>query len=234
MQNDRHALVLFSGGQDSAICLVWALKNYNKVETIGFDYGQRHHIELDVRQAFLHELKKSLPNLAQRLGPDHNIDLTGFGALADSSLTREREIEFSQSGLPDTFVPGRNLMFFTAAAALGYRRGLMHLVGGMCETDYSGYPDCRENTLNAMGEALRLGMDSPFCIETPLMHLNKAQSWQMAHDLGGDALVALIVEHTHTCYLGERDTRHVWGYGCGDCPACELRARGWAQWQQSA
>jgi 7-cyano-7-deazaguanine synthase len=234
MQNDRHALVLFSGGQDSAICLVWALNNYSKVETIGFDYGQRHHIELDVRQAFLRELKKSLPNLSQRLGPDHKIDLTGFGALADSALTREREITFSQSGLPDTFVPGRNLMFFTAAAALGYRRGLIHLVGGMCETDYSGYPDCRENTLNAMGEALRLGMDSPFSIETPLMHLNKAQSWQMAHDLGGDALVTLIVEHTHTCYLGERQQRHVWGYGCATCPACELRARGWAQWQQSA
>lgn len=228
------ALVLFSGGQDSALCLVWALHNYARVETIGFDYGQRHHVELEVRKDFLREIKTALPKLSQNLGSDHHVDLTGFGALADSSLTREREIILSESGLPDTFVPGRNLMFFTAAAALGYRRGLMHLVGGMCETDYSGYPDCRANTLATMGEALRLGMDAPFVIETPLMHLNKAQSWQMAHDLGGAALIELIVEHTHTCYLGSRKTCHPWGYGCGTCPACILRARGWAEWQGEA
>ncbi len=234
MQKDRRALVLFSGGQDSAICLAWALQNYSYVETIGFDYGQRHRVEMQVREAFLCHLKNDLPTLAKNLGEDHRVDLTGFGAIADSSLTAERQIAFNQSGLPDTFVPGRNLMFFTVAAALGYRRALHHLVGGMCETDYSGYPDCRKNTLEALHVALCLGMDENFSIETPLMYLDKAQSWQMAQDLGGEALVALIIEHTHTCYLGQRDQRHDWGYGCAACPACDLRARGWAAWKAQA
>ena len=225
------ALVLFSGGQDSATCLAWALARYDRVETIGFDYGQRHRVELDVRRDFLRALPGALPELAQHLGADHMVDLRGFGALADSSLTAAREIAFHDSGLPDTFVPGRNLAFFTAAAALGYRRGLFTLVGGMCETDYSGYPDCRAETLAAMAEALRLGMEAPFAIETPLMALSKAQSWQLAEDLGGAALVDLIIEHTHTCYLGERKARHAWGYGCGACPACMLRARGWEDWR---
>ena len=225
------ALVLFSGGQDSAICLAWALARFSRVETIGFDYGQRHSIELSVRRDFLRALPGALPELSQNLGADHMVDLRGFGALADSSLTSARAIAFGQSGLPDTFVPGRNLAFFTAAAALGYRRALYTLVGGMCETDYSGYPDCRADTLAAMAEALRLGMEAPFVIETPLMALSKAQSWQMADDLGGAVLVDLITRHTHTCYLGERKARHDWGYGCGTCPACVLRARGWAEWR---
>ncbi len=231
MRKDDTALVLFSGGQDSALCLVWALKRFARVETIGFDYGQRHNIELEVRKDFLLEIKATLPELTQNLGGDHSVDLSGFGKLAESSLTREREIVFNKTGLPDTFVPGRNLMFFTAAAALGYRRGLMNLVGGMCETDYSGYPDCRENTLAVMQEALNLGMDAHFTIHTPLMHIDKAQSWQMADELGSMALVELIIEHTHTCYLGVRDKRHSWGYGCGTCPACELRAQGFAKWR---
>lgn len=225
------ALVLFSGGQDSAICLAWALARFTRVETIGFDYGQRHGVEMQVRQGFLRALPDALPELAQNLGQDHVVDLRGFGAIADSSLTTAREIAMTESGLPDSFVPGRNLAFFTAAAALGYRRGLFTLVGGMCETDYSGYPDCRADTLAAMNEALRLGMEAPFVIATPLMALSKAQSWQMADDLGGAALVELILEHTHTCYLGERKARHEWGYGCGECPACVLRARGWDEWR---
>ncbi|MDQ7019863.1 MAG: 7-cyano-7-deazaguanine synthase QueC [Robiginitomaculum sp.] len=234
MQKNNHALVLFSGGQDSALCLVWALKRFDHVETIGFDYGQRHHVELQVRQTFLSKIKTAQPAISKNLGEDHCMDLTGFGAVADCSLTRERAIVFSENGLPDTFVPGRNLMFFTAAAALGYRRNLMHLVGGMCETDYSGYPDCRQNTLDAMQETLRLGMEAPFTIHTPLMHLDKAQSWQMGLDMGGQDLIDLMIEHTHTCYLGTRDTRHDWGYGCGTCPACDLRAKGWTQWKSGS
>ncbi len=225
------ALVLFSGGQDSAICLAWALSRYDRVETIGFDYGQRHGVELEVRKDFRRALAQALPDLARNLGKDHMVDLRGFGALAHSSLTSAREIVFSENGLPDTFVPGRNLAFFTAAAALGYRRELFTLIGGMCETDYSGYPDCRAETLAAMQQALRLGMEAPFVIETPLMALSKAQSWQMADALGGAALVELIVVHTHTCYLGERERRHDWGFGCGACPACVLRARGWDEWR---
>ncbi len=233
MHKNNTALVLFSGGQDSALCLAWALGKYEHVETIGFDYGQRHNIELTVRKAFLYEIKTALPELTRNLGADHCVDLSGFGKLAESSLTREREIVFNDTGLPDTFVPGRNLLFFTAAAALGYRRGLMNLVGGMCETDFSGYPDCRQNTLNAMQEALNLGMDAQFIIHTPLMHTTKAQSWHMAQKLGGTILVDMIIEHTHTCYLGLRDKRHDWGYGCTTCPACVLRAKGFAQWQAS-
>ncbi len=234
MAKNDAALVLFSGGQDSAICLAWALRCFDRVETIGFDYGQRHVIELNVRQDFLAQLRATLPALADTLGKDYVVDMSGFGALAQCSLTEEREIVFNETGLPDTFVPGRNLMFLTAAAALGYRRDLNHLVGGMCETDYSGYPDCRQNTMDAMQQALNLGMEADFVIETPLMQIDKAQSWAMAHTLGGDALIDLILEHTHTCYLGQRDTRHNWGYGCATCPACELRAKGWTAWKAQA
>lgn len=234
MRQDDTALVLFSGGQDSAMCLAWALRKFSHVETIGFDYGQRHKIELEVRKTFLSALQADMPDLAKSLGRDHCVDLTGYGALADSSLTRAREIVFNETGLPDTFVPGRNLMFFTAAAALGYRRGLLRLVGGMCETDYSGYPDCRQDTLDALQTALSLGMDAKFTIDTPLMRIDKAQSWQMAHAIGGDDLVDMIIRHTHTCYMGVREQLHPWGYGCSTCPACELRAHGFTKWRAQA
>jgi 7-cyano-7-deazaguanine synthase len=225
----RRALVLFSGGQDSTACLAWALDRHAHVETIGFDYGQRHRVELDCRLAVRHEIARAFPHWGARLGDDHLIDLSLIGRLSDSALTTERAIELQANGLPNTFVPGRNLLFLTVAAALAYRRGASVLVGGMCETDYSGYPDCRDNTLKAMQVALSLGLAAPMTLETPLMFLTKAQTWALTHALGGDALNALIVEHTHTCYLGERGARHAWGYGCGVCPACELRRRGWEE-----
>jgi 7-cyano-7-deazaguanine synthase len=225
------ALVLFSGGQDSTVCLAWALDRYTRVETIGFDYGQRHGIELECRQRVRNEIARRFPDWAPRLGPDHVIDISSFGAIGDTALTSGAEIEMLASGLPSTFVPGRNLVFFTYAAALGYRRGLARLVGGMCETDYSGYPDCRDATLRALQEAIRLGTEIPFSIETPLMWLTKAETWALADELGGEALVDLVIEQTHTCYRGERGLRHEWGYGCGTCPACELRAKGFAEWQ---
>ncbi len=228
-----HALVLFSGGQDSATALAWALDRYTRVETIGFDYGQRHRVELDCRTQFLDKLRASFPQWAERLGDDHLLDLGLLGQVSDTALTAERAIDFNASGLPNTFVPGRNLIFFTFAAAVAYRRGLSVLVGGMCETDYSGYPDCRDDTLKSLQVTLGLGLDQRVVIETPLMWLDKAQTWQLAHRLGGDALVALITEETHTCYLGDRHTRHAWGYGCGTCPACELRARGHARYAAS-
>ncbi len=228
-----HALVLFSGGQDSATALAWALDRYNRVETIGFDYGQRHRVELDCRTQFLDTLRASFPQWAERLGDDHLLDLGLLGQVSDTALTAERAIAFNASGLPTTFVPGRNLIFFTFAAAVAYRRGLSVLVGGMCETDYSGYPDCRDDTLKSLQVTLGLGLDQRVVIETPLMWIDKAQTWQLAHRLGGDALVALITEETHTCYLGDRQTRHAWGYGCGTCPACELRARGHALYAAS-
>jgi 7-cyano-7-deazaguanine synthase len=221
------ALVLFSGGQDSAACLAWALKTFAHVETVGFDYGQRHRVELDVRERFLAALPSILPE-ASRLGADHHLDLSVVPQLGETAMTAERAIETGANGLPTTFVPGRNLLFFTAAAALGYRRGIRHLVGGMCETDYSGYPDCRDDTLKALQAALSLGLDARVTIHTPLMWLDKAATWKMTQDIGGEALVALAVEETHTCYLGDRSTKHAWGYGCGACPACELRAKGWA------
>jgi 7-cyano-7-deazaguanine synthase len=224
----RSALVLFSGGQDSATCLAWALSGFDRVDTIGFDYGQRHAIELTQRPRVLAAFRATFAAWAPKLGADRLVDLTGFGALSDSALTSEREIAFRENGLPTTFVPGRNLAFLTAAAAHGYRTGSFDLVGGMCETDYSGYPDCRRATLDAMQEALSLGLDARFTIHTPLMTLTKAETWALAHELGGDDLVNLVLEETHTCYLGERGARHEWGYGCGACPACELRARGWA------
>jgi 7-cyano-7-deazaguanine synthase len=221
------ALVLFSGGQDSATCLAWALARFTEVETIGFDYGQRHRIELACRTAVLERLRREFSDWSCKLGEDHVIDLRVLGNLSDTALTQDRAIAFKQSGLPNTFVPGRNLLFFTFAAALGYRRGMRHLVGGMCETDYSGYPDCRDDTLKALQVTLTLGMDHRFVIHTPLMWRDKAATWGLAQSLGGDALVALIVEETHSCYRGDRTHRHPWGYGCGDCPACELRRRGW-------
>lgn len=224
------ALVLFSGGQDSTVCLAWALKRYARVETVGFDYGQRHSVELQARETVRAQIRKALPEAAERLGPDHRVDIRGFGEVAESALTRERAIEMDARGLPSTFVPGRNLVFLTYAAALADRRGIDVLVGGMCETDFSGYPDCRRDTMDAMQQALRLGMERPFRIETPLMRLTKAQTWALTEELGGRALVDLVLEDTHTCYLGERGARHAWGYGCGTCPACDLRAKGHAEW----
>ena len=234
--NERHALVLFSGGQDSTTCLAWALsqpERYERVDTVAFDYGQRHRIELDCRLAVLRELRTAFAAWAQRLGEDHLIDLSLLKSIGDSALTHERAIELQANGLPNTFVPARNLLFLTAAAALAYRSGAGVLVGGMCETDYSGYPDCRDDTIKAMQRALCLGLDAPLAIETPLMFIDKAATWALAHSIGGDALVGLIEEHTHTCYLGERGTRHGWGYGCGHCPACALRARGHARWRST-
>ena len=228
------ALVLFSGGQDSTVCLAYALGRYARVETVGFDYGQRHGVELECRERVRGEIARRFPDWAERLGPDHMIDIASFGAIGDTALTSEAEIEMLASGLPSTFVPGRNLVFFVYAASLGYRRGLTSLVGGMCETDYSGYPDCRDATLRALEQAIKLGTEVPFTIETPLMWRTKAETWVLAEQLGGDALVDLIVEETHSCYKGERGVRHDWGYGCGACPACELRAKGFAEWQNSA
>lgn len=231
MLDPRGALVLFSGGQDSTACLAWALDRHARVETVGFDYGQRHAVELECRERVRAEFRRQFPAWSDRLGDDHRVDLAALGRIADTALTRERAIEMNAQGLPNTFVPGRNLLFFGFAAAIAYRRGLSVLVGGMCETDFSGYPDCRDNTLKAMQVALSLGLDAPMTVETPLMWLDKAQTWALADALGGPRLVELIVEHTHTCYLGERRQRHDWGYGCGRCPACDLRGRGFAGWQ---
>ena len=221
------ALVLFSGGQDSTTCLAWALARYAAVETVGFDYGQRHRVELDCRARVIKRLRREFPLWGRKLGDDHVIDLRVLGEVSDAALTRDTAIAFEQSGLPNTFVPGRNLLFFTFAAAIGYRRGARHLVGGMCETDFSGYPDCRDDTLKALQATLSLGMDHRFVVHTPLMWRDKAATWVLASELGGTALVELILEDTHSCYQGERQHRHPWGYGCGDCPACALRQRGW-------
>ena len=226
------ALVLFSGGQDSTVCLAWALSRFDAVETIGFDYGQGHNVELECRLTVLDQLKAAFPDWASKLGPDHVLALNALGAISETALTRDQEIEMGENGLPNTFVPGRNLLFLTYAAALGYRRGASHLVGGMCETDFSGYPDCRNDTLQTLAKALSLGMDREIMIETPLMWIDKAATWAMAETLGGAALTQLIIEDTHTCYRGERTKRHEWGYGCATCPACELRANGYANWQK--
>jgi 7-cyano-7-deazaguanine synthase len=222
------ALVLFSAGQDSTTCLAWALERYERVETIGFFYGQRHSAELGQRPIVRDRLKAMCPQWAGKLGEDLVVDLSSFGALAESALTADRAIEMAANGLPTTFVPGRNLVFLAYAASHGYRRGIGTLVGGMCETDFSGYPDCRRATLEAMQHALALGLDTPIQVETPLMHLTKAETWKLAETLGGADLVQLILEETHTCYLGDRTQRHAWGYGCGTCPACALRADGYA------
>ena len=223
------ALVLFSGGQDSTVCLAWALERFARVETVGFDYGQRHAVELAVRPRIREHMAALNAQWKARLGEDHVIALDALSAISDTALTRESAIEIAENGLPTTFVPGRNLIFFSFAGALAYRRGARHLVAGMCETDYSGYPDCRDDTVKAMQVALTLGMDKRVTIHTPLMWIDKAATFAMAEELGGAALLALIVEDTHSCYLGERTRRHDWGYGCGECPACKLRAQGFAK-----
>jgi 7-cyano-7-deazaguanine synthase len=231
MTDARRALVLFSGGQDSTACLAWALNRYAHVETVGFAYAQRHLVEMQARHDVLEQLRKQFPKWAARLGADHTLDLSLLGQISDTALTDERAIEMNANGLPNTFVPGRNLLFFTFAATVAYRRGLSVLVGGMCETDFSGYPDCRDNTLKSLQVSLSLGLDTPLTIETPLMWLDKAQTWGFSAALGGTALNELIVKYTHTCYLGERSQLHSWGYGCGQCPACALRSRGYKAWR---
>ncbi|MGP0057938.1 MAG: 7-cyano-7-deazaguanine synthase QueC [Beijerinckiaceae bacterium] len=227
------AIVLFSGGQDSTTCLAYALENFEHVETVGFDYGQRHRIELDQRGKLRSEIVKIRAAWMRRLGEDHVLDLSVLGAISATAMTREIAIAFDDKGLPNTFVPGRNLLFLTFAAALAFRRGLKHIIGGMCETDFSGYPDCRDDTIKAMQVALNLGMESRFVLDTPLMWLDKAETWRLAERLGGQALIDLILEDTHTCYLGTRGDRHAWGYGCGQCPACVLRAEGWRKYRRA-
>jgi 7-cyano-7-deazaguanine synthase len=228
--SETAALVLFSGGQDSTVCLASALERYSRVETVGFSYGQRHAVELTQRGVVREALASNYPRWAARLGPDHVLDLATLGQISDTALTRDAAFEMTAAGLPNTFVPGRNLLFFTYAAALAYRRGIRTLVGGMCETDYSGYPDCRDDTIKAMQLALNLGMDRRFVIHTPLMWIDKAAIFALGHEIGGDRFVDMLVEDTHTCYLGDRSRRNDWGYGCGTCPACQLRAEGFAKW----
>ncbi len=230
MTTDATALVLLSGGQDSATCLAWALSRYARVETIGFDYRQRHRIELDARLVFLRHLRADFPDWAARLGEDHVVDAGVIGAVSETALTRETEIAMQANGLPNTFVPGRNILFLTLAAAIAYRRGIKHIVTGVCETDYSGYPDCRDDTIKALQVALTLGMDRRVVLHTPLMWIDKAETWTMAEQLGGEALVRLINRETHSCYMGDRSQLHDWGYGCGMCPACALRAEGWSKY----
>ena len=233
MTTPNGAIVLFSGGQDSTTCLAWALSRYERVETIGFDYGQRHAVELTVRPVLLQKIRAQFPQWAGKLGEDHMIDLSLISKISSTAMTEDVEIVMQENGLPNTFVPGRNLLFMTVAATVAYRRGLNVLVGGMCETDFSGYPDCRDDTMKALQVALNLGMATQLKLETPLMWIDKSETWKLAQDLGGDALVDLIRADTHTCYLGERGALHDWGYGCGTCPACALRARGYQQFRQS-
>lgn len=225
------ALVLFSGGQDSTACLAWALDRFVRVETVGFDYGQRHRVELDCRRTVRDAIAAAYPAWAAKLGEDHLLPLDVLKSISDTALTGAGEIAFQENGLPNTFVPGRNLLFFTFAAAIAYRRGMKHLVGGMCETDYSGYPDCRDDTLKALQVALTLGMDKRLVIHTPLMWIDKAETWRLTERLGGAALVEIVRDLTHSCYLGDRTKSHVWGYGCGTCPACDLRAEGWRRYR---
>ena len=220
------ALVLFSGGQDSTVCLAWALERFARVETVGFDYGQRHAVELEVRPRLRDGLAALRADWKARLGDDHMIKLDALAAISDTALTRETAIEIAGSGLPTTFVPGRNLIFFCFAGALAYRRGARHIVAGMCETDYSGYPDCRDDTVKAMQVALTLDLDKRVTLHTPLMWIDKAATFAMAETLGGAGLLDLVIEDSHSCYVGDRADRHAWGYGCGDCPACILRAKG--------
>ena len=231
MNDSRHALVLFSGGQDSTVCLAWALQRYAHVGTVGFDYGQRHRVELECRGEVLRRLRTALPDWASRLGGDQLLELKLLEQIGGSAMIESRAIELQANGLPSTFVPARNLLFLTAAAALAYRCGASVLIAGMSQTDYSGYPDCRDNTVKAQQVALSLGLDAPMTVETPLMWLDKAQTWALAETLGGETLTTLVVRHTHTCYLGERGTLHDWGYGCGHCPACRLRSAGYAGWR---
>ncbi len=226
-EQNESALVLFSGGQDSTVCHAWALERFAHVETIGFDYGQRHRVELECRPLILASLRDQFPRWSKRLFDDHVLDLASLGSISETALTHDKAIEFAASGLPTTFVPGRNLVFFTFAAALAYRRGHKHLVGGMCETDYSGYPDCRDDTLKALQVTLNLGLEQRFVIHTPLMWIDKAGTWSMANELGGASLIEIVREQSHSCYMGDRSTLHPWGYGCGSCPACELRRNGY-------
>jgi 7-cyano-7-deazaguanine synthase len=231
MRKETAALVLFSGGQDSTVCLAHALDTYSHVETIGFTYGQRHVIELTSRQEIRDQIPELFPKWGKRLGADHILDVSTFGRIGDTAMTRNIEIETGADGLPNTFVPGRNLVFFTYAAALAYRRGINTLIGGMCETDFSGYPDCRDETLQSLAHSLSLGMNREFAIVTPLMWLDKAAIWALGQELGGENLTSLVIDHSHTCYLGVRGKRHDWGHGCTTCPACALRKRGYEQWQ---
>lgn len=234
MKTDEGALVLFSGGQDSTTCVAWALNQFDRVETVGFDYGQRHRVELECREEIRTRIKALDSAWGARLGDDHTIDLAALGEVSNTALTRNVEIEISENGLPNTFVPGRNIVFLTFAAALAYRRGLRHIVGGMCETDYSGYPDCRDDTIKALQITLNLAMERRFILHTPLMWIDKAGTWQLADELGGDDFVNLIIEETHTCYLGERGRHNDWGHGCGHCPACLLRADGYRRFLSGA
>jgi 7-cyano-7-deazaguanine synthase len=231
MQHEDGALVLFSGGQDSTTCLAWALSRFGRVETVGFDYRQRHAVELECRARIREAMRTALPALARGLGEDHTVDLGILGEISETALTRDVEIEMLANGLSSTFVPGRNILFLTFAACIAYRRGLKHVVGGMCETDFSGYPDCRDDTIKSLQATLNLGMASRFVLLTPLMWLDKGETWALAEELGGRPLVDLVLEETHTCYHGERGQRHEWGYGCGKCPACELRAAGFARYR---
>ena len=225
------ALVLFSGGQDSATSLAWALSRYDEVETIGFEYGQRHAIEMEVRGPLRNSIAIAMMDKSKgKLGADKVLDASVLGQVAETALTHDMAIKAEEGGLPNTFVPGRNLLFLTLAAAYGWRRGVSVLVGGMCETDYSGYPDCRDDTIQATAKALGLGLDQALKIETPLMFLTKAETWALAERLGGERLIEAILAESHTCYEGVREARHAWGYGCGECPACELRAKGYAEW----
>ncbi len=224
------ALVLFSGGQDSATCLAWALSRYERVETVGFDYGQRHGVELGCRAPVIASIKAAFPQWVEKIGDDRVVSLDLLKAISDTALTSDVAIEMNANGLPNTFVPGRNVLFLTVAAAIAYRRGIGTIVTGVCETDYSGYPDCRDEFVKAMQAALNLGMAQQFSLETPLMWIDKSATWRMAHQLGGDALLEIILEKTHTCYLGDRSQRHDWGFGCGTCPACELRKNGYVKY----
>jgi 7-cyano-7-deazaguanine synthase len=228
---ENSALVLFSGGQDSTTCLAWALERYERVETVGFDYGQRHNVELECRLNILDKIGSIKEGWAKRLGEDHFLDIKVLGDIGGTAMTENVAIEFEETGLPNTFVPGRNIIFFNFAAALAYRRGIKHLVGGMCETDYSGYPDCRDDTLKSLQVTLNLAMDIRFVVETPLMWIDKAATWDLANELGGANLIDLITVESHTCYIGNRSIKHDWGYGCGECPACELRKNGWEEWK---
>lgn len=227
MNASKSALVLFSGGQDSTTCLAWALDKFSHVETVAFNYNQRHFVELECRKVVLQNIRAQFPEWADKLGEDHLLDIPVLGSISDTALTQDREIEFSKSGLPTTFVPGRNLLFLTLASAIAYRRGIGVLVGGMCETDFSGYPDCRDETIKSQEKTLSLGLDYPLIIETPLMWIDKAATWKMANEIGGNRLINIIKNDTHTCYLGDRSVSHDWGFGCGNCPACELRKTGW-------
>ncbi len=234
MEGKQRALVLFSGGQDSTTCLAWALARFARVDTLGFDYGQRNKIELACRTMILRKIRANFPPWAKRLGTDYTIDLSALGEIAQTALTDSTPIKTGDDGLPNTFVPGRNLIFLSFAAAIAHRDGIACLVGGMSQTDYSGYPDCRDATVKAIGRAMRLAMDSDVRVRTPLMWIDKAATWTLAEALGGREFVDLIIEYSHSCYLGDRVARHSWGYGCAECPACQLRAQGYDRYMRAS